>query len=197
VTVSTEDIKQLRAMTGAGVLECRKALEEAGGDMNKAVEILREKGVAKAAKKADREAHEGIIGHYVHTGARVAALVELNCETDFVARTPEFQQLAHDLAMQVVAASPQYIRPEDIPPEVLEREKAIYRAQLADSGKPAEVIEKVVEGKLQKFYEEACLLNQPFIKDGNITVGELITQAIAKMGENIVVRRFVRFSVGE
>lgn len=197
MTVSMEDIKQLRAMTGAGVLECRKALEEAGGDMNKAVEILREKGVAKAAKKASREAHEGIIGHYVHTGSRVAAMVELNCETDFVARTPEFQQLAHDLAMQVVAASPQYIRPEDIPAEVLEREKNIYRAQLADSGKPAEVIEKIVEGKLQKFYEEACLLNQPFIKDGNITVGELITQTIAKMGENIIVRRFVRFSVGE
>lgn len=197
MTISMEDIKQLRAMTGAGVLECRKALGEAGGDMNKAIEILREKGVAKAAKKASREAHEGTIGHYVHTGSRVAALVELNCETDFVARTPEFQQLAHDLAMQVVAASPQYIRPEDIPAEVLEREKNIYRAQLADSGKPAEVIEKIVEGKLQKFYEEACLLNQPFIKDGNITVGELITQTIAKMGENIIVRRFVRFSVGE
>jgi len=197
MTVSVEQIKDLRVSTGAGVLDCRKALEETGGDYEKAVELLRQRGLASAAKKLAREAKEGIIGHYVHAGAKVAALIEVNCETDFVARTAEFQELAHDLAMQVVAAHPLYLKPEDVPAEVLEHEKEIYRCQTADSGKPAHVVDKIVEGKLNKYYEETCLLNQPFIKDGNITVGDLITQAIAKLGENIVVRRFARFAVGE
>jgi elongation factor Ts len=150
-----------------------------------------------AAKKADREAREGIIGSYVHTGARTAALVELNCETDFVARTPEFQQLAKDLAMQVVGARPRYLDVADIPAEVLERGRQFYHAQMASSGKPENVIERIVEGKLEKFYEDSCLLRQPFIKDEGITVQSLITQAIAKLGENIVVRRFVRFELGQ
>ncbi len=179
------------------MLDCRNALQQTGGDFDKAVVLLREKGLAAAAKKAGREAREGIIGAYVHTGARTAALVELNCETDFVARTPEFQQLAKDLAMQVVAARPQYLDVTDIPAEMLERERQGYRAQIAGSGKPEHVIERIVEGKLEKFYEENCLLRQPFIKDEGITVQSLITQAIAKLGENIVVRRFVRYELGQ
>ncbi len=195
--ITAEMIKELRAATGAGVLDCRNALQQTGGDFNKAVELLREKGLATAARKATREAREGVIGSYVHTGAKVAALIELNCETDFVARTPEFQQLAKDLAMQVVAARPQYIRPEDVPLEVIEREKQLYRSQLADSGKPEPVIERIIEGKLEKFYEEVCLLRQPFIRDEGMTVQDLIAQSIAKLGENIVVRRFVRYELGQ
>lgn len=190
-------VKELRERTGAGMLDCKNALAEAGGDMERAVELLREKGLADATKRLGREANEGIIGSYVHAGSRVAALVELNCETDFVARTDEFQTLAHDLAMQVVAARPLYVSPEDIPPEVLERERAIYRAQVAGSGKPEHVVERIVEGKLEKFLDEVCLMRQPFIKDDSITVGELIRQAIARLGENIVVRRFARLAVGE
>ncbi|MGC8837852.1 MAG: translation elongation factor Ts [Anaerolineae bacterium] len=195
--ITAHMVKELRERTGAGVLDCKNALAEAGGDMDRAVEILREKGLAAAAKRVGREANEGVIGSYVHAGSRVAALVELNCETDFVARTDEFQALAHDLAMQVVAARPLYVSPEDIPPEVLERERAIYRAQVADSGKPEHVVERIVEGKLEKFLDEVCLMRQPFIKDDSITVGELIRQAIARLGENIVVRRFARLAVGE
>ena len=195
--ITTDMVKELRAATGAGVLDCRNALQQAGGDFEKAVELLREKGLATAAKKAGREAREGVIASYVHMGGRIAALVEVNCETDFVARTPEFQQLAKDLAMQVVAANPQYLRPEDVPEEVLEREKAAYRAQAAASGKPEHVIDRIVEGKLEKFYEETCLLRQPFIKDEEITVQDLLVQAIAKLGENIVIRRFVRYELGQ
>ncbi|GAB4561293.1 MAG: translation elongation factor Ts [Anaerolineae bacterium] len=197
MAITMDMIKELRSKTGAGVLDCRNALQETGGDFEKAVALLREKGLAVAAKKAEREAREGIIGSYVHTGSKVAALVELNCETDFVARTDEFQQLAKDLAMQVVAVNPLYVSPEDIPEDVLEQKKAEYRAQVAESGKPESVIERIVEGKLEKFYEEACLLRQPFIRDEGITVQDLITQAIAKLGENIVVRRFVRFEIGQ
>ncbi|NOZ26900.1 MAG: translation elongation factor Ts [Chloroflexi bacterium] len=195
--VTTEMIKELRARTGAGVLDCRNALQETGGDLDKATELLRQKGIAVAAKKAGREAREGIIGSYVHMGAKVAALVELNCETDFVARTPEFQQLAKDLAMQVVATRPLYVSPEDVPAEVIEREKETYRAQMADSGKPEHIIERIVEGKLEKFYDETCLLRQPFIRDEGMTVQDLITDAIARLGENIVVRRFIRYELGE
>ncbi|MBX7237626.1 MAG: translation elongation factor Ts [Caldilineales bacterium] len=195
--ITTEMVKELRTATGAGVLECRKALETAQGDFDAAVKILREKGLAAAAKKASREANEGLIGHYIHQGSKVASLIEVNCETDFVARTDEFRTLVHDLAMQVVAARAQYLRPEDVPADVLEQEKAIYRAQLADEKKPAHVIERIIEGKLAKFYEDTCLLEQPFIKDPSVKVKDLVTASIAKLGENIRVRRFARFAVGE
>ena len=194
--ISTQQVKELRQQTGAGVLDCKEALEISEGDFEKAVIYLREKGMAAAAKRAHREAEEGLIGSYIHAGSKVAALVEVNCETDFVAHTDEFQELAHDLAMQVVAAKPQYLQREDIPTEVLEQEKAVYRAQMADSGKPEQIIERIVEGKLNKFYEETCLMEQPFIKDSSITVAELVKQKNALLGENIVVRRFSRLEVG-
>jgi len=189
-------VRELREATGAGVLDCKKALEAADGDMDRAREVLRERGLAKAAKKVGRTVGQGLVEAYVHMG-RVAALVELNCETDFVARTPEFKELAHDLAMQVVAARPQYVRPEEIPPEVLEGERRIYRAQIADQKKPEHVLEKIVEGKLRKFHENVCILNQPFIKDQNRSVGDMITEKVASIGENIVLRRFVRLELGE
>jgi elongation factor Ts len=188
-------VKQLRETTGAGVLDCKKALDQTNGDFAKAAELLREKGLAAAAKKATREANEGLIGSYVHTGAKVAALVEVNCETDFVARTEQFQTLAKDLAMHVVASRPRFVRREDIPAAELEEERAKFMAQVVDSGKPESVLTKIVEGKLEKFYEDNCLLEQPFIKDPNATIGDIITQAIAKLGENIVVRRFARLEI--
>jgi elongation factor Ts len=194
--ISTQQVKELRQQTGAGVLDCKEALEISEGDFEKAVIYLREKGMAAAAKRAHREAEEGLVGSYIHAGSKVAALVEVNCETDFVAHTDEFQELAHDLAMQVVAAKPQYLQREDIPAKVLEQEKAVYRAQMADSGKPEQIIERIVEGKLNKFYEETCLMEQPFIKDSSITVAELVKQKNALLGENIVVRRFSRLEVG-
>jgi elongation factor Ts len=189
-------VKELRQETGAGVLDCKQALEACDGDFEKAVVYLREKGMSAAAKRADREAKEGLIGSYIHAGSKVGALVEVNCETDFVAQTDEFQELAHDLAMQVVAAKPSYLTPEDIPDEVLAEEKRVYRAQMQDSGKPDHILDRIVEGKLQKLYEEACLLEQPFIKEPDLTVRELVQQRNALLGENIVVRRFVRFEVG-
>lgn len=195
-TITTQMVKELRQATGAGILDCKEALEAQDGDFDKAVVHLREKGMAAAAKRAEREATEGLIGSYIHAGSKVGALVEVNCETDFVAHTDEFQELAHDLAMQVVAAKPLYLAPDDVPAKVLEQEKAVYRAQMQDSGKPAHIVERIVEGKLKKLYEETCLLEQPFIKDTAITVGELVTQRNALLGENIVVRRFVRFEVG-
>jgi len=164
--------------------------------MDKAIEILRKQGLTAAKKHLDREAKEGLIEAYVHAGSRIGALLELNCETDFVARTPDFIQLAHDLAMQVVGYRPEYISREDVPPEVLERERAIYRAQAEREGKPPHVVERIVEGRLNKFYEEVCLLEQPFIRDGDVKVGDVIAQKIATFGENIVVRRFVRFELG-
>lgn len=194
--ITASMVKELRAATGAGVLDCRKALEASGGDLQQAAELLRQKGLAAAAKKADRVAHEGLIGSYVHTGSKMAALVELNCETDFVARTPEFQTLAKDLAMQVVAARPGWLQPEDVPADVVAKQKEDYIAQLGNTDKPAHVVEKIVEGKLAKFYEEVCLLEQPFIKDEGIKIKDLITAAIARLGENIVVRRFARLEVG-
>jgi elongation factor Ts len=196
VEITAAMVKELRQNTGAGVLDCRKALEAANGDMARATEILREKGFATAAKKASRETHEGLIGHYVHMGSKVAALVEVNCESDFVARTEEFQTLAKDLAMQVVAARPAWVRIEDVPAEIVERERASYWAELGNSNRPREALEKIVEGKLARFYEENCLLEQPFIKDESIKVKDLITATIAKLGENIVVRRFARLEVG-
>ncbi len=195
--ITPEMVKELRTATGAGVLDCRKALEAAGGDFDKAVTALREKGLAAAAKKANREANEGLVGHYVHMGSKVASLVEVNCESDFVARTEEYKTLVHDLAMHIVAAKPQYLTPESVPAEVIEAEKAIYRAQLADEKKPANVIDRIIEGKLAKFYEDTCLMEQPFVKDPNVKIKDLINQHIAKLGENIRIRRFVRFAVGE
>jgi len=195
--ITTATVKELRSVTGAGVLDCKNALEEANGDFDKAVELLKKKGLAAAAKRAGRAAKDGIIGHYVHMDGRVAALVEVNCETDFVARTEEFQTLAHDLAMQVVAGQPRYLSREDVPAEVLEEERAKYRAEMQDAGKPEHIIDRIVEGKLQKFYTEVCLLEQPFIKDDDLTVKDLIAQTIARTGENIRVRRFVRYELGE
>jgi elongation factor Ts len=195
--ITTAMVKELREATGAGVLDCKTALQETDGDFDRAVEYLRQKGLAAAAKRASRAANEGTIGSYVHAGSRVAALVEVNCETDFVARTDDFLALAHDLAMQVVATKPKHLLPEDIPAEVIEAEKEIYLAQMEDSGKPEHVIDKIVEGKLQKYYQEVCLVQQPFIKDEGLTVQDVVTQVAAKLGENIVVRRFVRFELGE
>ncbi len=195
MSISADMIKKLRELTGAGVLDCRKALDAAQGDMDKAVEILREKGLAAAAKKSSREASNGIIGSYVHMGAKMAALVEVNCETDFVARTDQFQGLARDLAMQVVAARPLYVRREDVPAEVVAQEKEKYLEQLEDANKPQSVVDRIIEGKLAKFYEETCLLEQSFIKDDSVTVRSLLTDMVARLGENIVVRRFVRFEL--
>ena len=199
MSVRPEDVKKLREISGAPMMECKKALDEAGGDHDKAFTILRKRGQATAAKKAGRVAAEGLIGTYVHPGSKIAVIVEVNCESDFVARTEEFQEFAHDLAMQVCATDPKFIRKEDVPAEVLEREKDVLRSQAATSGKPPAVIEKMIEGRVGKFLEETCLYEQHFIKDlsGSQTVGELITAKIAKFGENITVRRFSRYKVGE
>lgn len=195
-TISMDQVKQLRAETGAGVLDCRKALESTDGDFEKAVTMLREKGLAAAAKKAERVVLNGIIGHYVHTGAQVASLVEVNCETDFVARTEQFQALARDLAMQVVAARPHYVSRDDIPAEVIDQQKSAYRAEFQDTNKPENVIERIVDGKLDKYFQEVVLLEQPFIKDDSVTIKDLLTQTVARVGENIKVRRFACFELG-
>jgi elongation factor Ts len=190
-------VKELRETTGAGVLDCKKALEESGGDTEKAAAMLRQRGITKAAKKASRVTGEGRIETYVHTGNKVASLMELRCETDFVARTEDFQNLAHDLAMQIAAAKPLYLSPEHIPGHVLEEKRSLYRQEAEGTGKPENILDKIVEGKLKSFQEEACLLLQPFIKDTDKTVQEIITDCIAKLGENIQVARFVRFELGE
>ncbi|PZA07021.1 MULTISPECIES: translation elongation factor Ts [unclassified Meiothermus] len=192
----TEQIKKLREATGAGMMEVKKALEDAGWDAEKATILLRERGALKAAKKADREAREGIIGYYIHHNARVGVMVELNSETDFVARNEQFQQLAKDIAMHIAMANPRYVSVEEIPAEELEKERAIYIQQLLNEGKPQPIAEKAAEGRLRKFYEETVLLEQPFVKDDKVKVGDLIKAAVAKVGENIVVRRFARFEVG-
>ncbi|MCA9869287.1 MAG: translation elongation factor Ts [Anaerolineae bacterium] len=197
MATSSEQIKQLREQTGAGVLDCKRALDETGGDFDKAVEVLRNKGLAAAAKKADRETAEGLIGNYVHMGSRVAAIVEVNCESDFVARTEEFQTLTRDLAMQIVAVRPQWVRREDVPADEVEKQRSAFREELADSDKPADIIEKIIEGKLDKFFKETCLLEQVYIKDNGVTVNDVVTASIARLGENIVVRRFARLEVGE
>lgn len=199
MNIPAELVKKLREMSGAPMMECRKALETTNGDLEEAFAELRKRGQAAAAKRAGRAAGEGLIGTYVHTGSKIAVMVEVNCESDFVARNEEFQELAHDLAMHVCATDPKFVRREDVTPEILEREKAILREQAAGSGKPAAVIEKMVEGRLGKFYEENCLYDQHFIKDAGAseTIAELIASKIAKFGENITVRRFCRFKVGE
>jgi len=199
MAVSAEQVKKLREMSGAPMMECKKALEEAAGDPEKAYTILRKRGQASAAKKAGRVASEGLVGSYVHPGAKLAVIVEVNCESDFVARTDEFQELAHDLAMQICATDPRFVRKEEVTLEVLDREKAILREQATSSGKPPAVVDKIVEGKMEKFFEDTCLYEQHYIKDptGNHTIRDLISSKIAKFGENITVRRFARFKVGE
>jgi len=199
MSVPAELVKKLREISGAPMLECKKALEEAEGDLEKAFTVLRKRGQAAAAKKAGRATSEGVVGTYIHAGGKMGVLVEVNCESDFVARNEEFQQLVHDLAMQICATDPRYIRKEDVTAEVLEREKAILKEQAAASGKPEAVLDRIVEGRLGKFYEDVCLYEQHFIKDttGSVTIGELIASKIAKFGENITVRRFARFKVGE
>jgi elongation factor Ts len=190
-------VKQLRDRTGAGMMECKAALREAKGDIEEAVTILRKRGLALAAKKSGRSTSEGLIGSYIHQGGRIGVLVELNCESDFVARTDDFQGLLKEIGLQVAAASPEYVRREDVPADVLERERAIYRAQMEGSGKPPGVIDKIVEGKLGSFYQQVVLVDQPSIRDPKQTVGQMLQAAIAKLGENISVARFVRFKVGE
>jgi elongation factor Ts len=190
-------VKELRERTGAGFSDCRAALVEANGVIEKAIEILRKKGQAAAAKKAQREASEGLVGHYSHAGGKIGVLVELNCESDFVARTEAFQQLSHDIAMHIAALDPRYVRREEVTADMLEKERDIYRAQALASGKPEQVVEKIVAGKMEKFYEENCLYEQHYIKDESLTIGEMISQAISKLGENISIRRFARFKVGE
>jgi len=197
MAITTEMIKQLREATGAGILDCRKALENAGGDYEKAVDFLREKGLALAAKRGSRTASEGVVELYSHGNGRVGVMVEVNCETDFVARTEDFQGLVHDIAMQIAAADPQFIRKEDVTPEALEREKDIQRSRARTEGKPEKMLDRIIEGRMNKFYEEVCLLEQPFIKDNTVTVHDLVKQKIAKLGENIVVARFVRMKVGD
>ena len=190
-------VKELRERTGAGFSDCRAALVEAGGVIEKAIEILRKKGQAAAAKKATREATEGLVGSYIHAGGKIGVLVEVNCESDFVARTEAFHQLCHDIAMHVAALDPRYVRREEVTPDMLEKERDIYRAQALASGKPEAVVEKIVNGKMEKFYEENCLYEQHYIKDEGVTIGEMVNNAIAKLGENIAIRRFARFKVGE
>ena len=190
-------VKQLRDKTGAGFMDCKKALMECEGDFEKSVDHLRAKGLALAARKAEREASEGLVGAYIHGGNKIGVLLEVNCETDFVARTDEFQALVKDLSMQVAAASPRYVRREDVDEEELEREKAIYRQQASELNKPEPVLEKIVAGKMERFYEEACLMEQAFIKEPARRVKDLIQDSVARLGENIRVRRFVRYSVGE
>lgn len=199
--VTAEEVKRLREKSGAGMMDCKRALTECGGDAEKALVFLREKGLAAALKKADRVASEGIVETYVHGQGRIGVMLELNCETDFVARTEPFKALAHDLALQVAAAKPQWTRREDVPPEVVERERSILAAQLQNdpknAGKPPAIVEKIVTGRLDKFFEEACLEEQPFIRDPDVRIRELIQQATAQLGEKIAVRRFVRFEMGE
>jgi elongation factor Ts len=195
--INASSVKELREKTGAGVMDCKKALAESAGDMEQAIDYLRRKGLAAAAKKMTRVAGEGLIGTYVHPGGKIGVLVELNCETDFVARTPEFQTLVKDIAMQIAAANPLYVQPEDVPQGEVDREQEIYRRQALDSGKPEKVVDKVVEGKMERFYSEVCLLDQAFIKDPDRKVKDLIQDAIARLGENIQVRRFARYHLGE
>jgi elongation factor Ts len=197
-TIDAATVKQLREMTGAGIMDCKRVLAETNGDMDAAVKALREKGIASAEKKAGRAAGEGAIGMYVHTDGRQAAMVEVNCETDFVARNETFQQLCKDLAMQVVAMKPLYVRREEVPAEILEAERKIYEAQAAEEGKPEAIQSKIAEGRLNKeFYQAACLMDQPFVKEQKQTIEQLVKEAIAKLGENIQVKRFTRYKVGE
>lgn len=195
--ITAEKVKNLRERTGIGMMECKSALTESGGDMEKAIEILRKKGHARAEAKASREASQGVVGAYVHTNGRIGVLVEINCESDFVARNAEFQELVKEIAMQICAAKPRYVSSDQIPADLLAAEKEIIKAQLGDMKKPPEIMEKIVTGKLGKFFEEVCLLDQPYIREDKIKVRDLVSQAVAKIGENIKVRRFARFEIGQ
>jgi len=195
--VTAEMVKELRERTGAGMMDCKRALVACDGEIEKAIDELRAKGLAKAAKKAGRVASEGVVTSYIHGGGRIGVLLELNCETDFVGKNEGFKQLAHDLAMQIAASNPEYVRREEIPTEALDREREVLRAQALEEGKPEKVIEKMVEGRIDKYFKERCLLEQPYIKDPDKTVQELVHEHVAKIGENISVRRFARFEVGE
>jgi elongation factor Ts len=195
--ITAQLVKQLRDKTGAGMMECKTALKEAEGDLDKAEVVLRKKGIASATKKASRSTKQGVIGTYIHPGAQLGVLIEVNCESDFVARTEDFQELVHDLAMQVAAADPQFLRKEDVTEAALAKERDIHRARALTEGKPEKMLEKIVEGRMNKFYEEVCLYEQPFIKENTTTVSDLIKSKIAKLGENISVSRFVRFKVGD
>jgi len=197
VNISATQVKELREKTGAPMMDCKQALTEAKGDMEQAVIVLRKKGVSVAAKKATRVTSEGSVASYIHAGGKIGVLLEVNCESDFVARTEDFKELVHDIAMHIAASDPKFVRKEDVTPEAYEREKDIYRAQAAATGKPPQVVEKIVEGKMGKIYEEVCLYDQPFIKDQTINIAQLIAGKIGKLGENIAVRRFARFKVGD
>jgi len=195
--ITAELVKKLREKTGVGLMDCKEALKHSGGDIEKAIEYLREKGIAKLQKRMGKAATEGLIVSYIHTGGKIGTMVEVNCETDFVADTKEFQEFAKDLAMQITASNPFYIKREDIPEDAKEKEKNIYRRQALDAGKPEKMVDKIAEGKMEKFYQEVCLLEQSFIKNPDITVKELLEELLVKMGEKIVVSRFVRFQLGE
>ena len=197
MAATAAQVKELRDKTGAGMMDCKAALDEAGGDVEKAVELLRKRGLAQAAKRAGRVAKDGMIGHYIHMGGKVGVLVEVNCETDFVARTPDFQTLAKEIAMHIAAASPLVVKREDLPTDQLEKEKEIYRAQFAGQNKPANVIEKIVEGKIESYYSQVCLMDQPSVRDPNVTIKQMVAAATAKTGENVTINRFVRFKLGE
>jgi len=195
--ISAAQVKDLREKTGAPMMDCKHALTEANGILEDAIVLLRKKGVSVAAKKATRVTSEGSVGHYIHAGGKIGVLVEVNCESDFVARTDDFKELVHDIAMHIAASDPKFVRKEDVTPADIEREKDIYRAQAAATGKPPNIIEKMLAGKMEKFYEEVCLLDQPFIKDQTISISQLIAAKVGKLGENIAVRRFARFKVGD
>lgn len=194
---TASDVMNLRQRTGAGMMDCKKALTETGGDMEKAVEFLREKGIATAAKKAGRIAAEGVVDSYIHMGGKVGVLVEVNCETDFVARGDKFKELVHDIALHIAAAKPEYVTAEEVPAEILEKEKEILRQQALNEGKPEKIVDKMVEGRIKKYYEDFCLMDQKFVKDPEKTVSQIVTEAIAAIGEKISVRRFVRYEMGE
>ena len=195
--ISIELVKDLRQRTGAGVIDCKTALQETKGNVDEAIDYLRRKGLATAAKKAGRIATDGLVSSYIHAGGKMGVLVEINCETDFVAKTEDFQTFVKNIAMHIAATNPQYIRREEVPTEVVEKEKEIYRTQALESGKPAKVIDKIVEGKMERFYSEACLLEQTYVKDSDLTVREVLDAMIAKVGENIAIRRFTRYQLGE
>jgi elongation factor Ts len=197
MTITTDMVKELRQRTGIGMMECKKALEECGGDQEQAIALLRKKGYARAKDKASRETSEGVVGSYIHTNGKIGVLVEVHCETDFVARNSDFQELVKNVAMHIAAARPKYLSAEEIPASVLEEEKAVIREQLKDQKKPPEILEKIVQGKLGKFYEEVCLLDQPYIRDDKLSIRQVVQSAVAKLGENIKVSRFARFEIGE